>query len=285
MSKNTANAFGTSYRTILVQVDASRNAEARIAFAARLGIAHDAHLVGMAQTGILAYVYGTTPDGFFGDATPLFDTMRTEAEARAARFDELAGMAGVASFEHRIDDDEPGYALARQAMYADLVIVGQSDPQEPDMAHAALPEYVALHAPCPVLVLPYAAQSGRAIERVLIAWNASPESARAVRQAMPLLARAKQVEVTTFGRDDADDSRLGGPGLALFLARHGIDATVWQGRSEHEQADALLARLADQQADLLVMGCYGHTRFREIVLGGFSRTILSSMTVPTLLAH
>lgn len=285
MSKHTAKSFDTSYRTILVHVDASRSADARIAFAAQLALAHDAHLVGMAQTGILAYIYGTTADGYFGDATPLFETMRTETEGRAARFDELADKAGVVSFEHRIGDDEPGYALASQGMYADLVIVGQSDPEAPDTAHAALPEYVALHAPCPVLVLPYAGQAGRAIERVLIAWNASPESARAVRQAMPLLARARQVEVTTFGRDDADDARLGGPELALFLARHGINVKVWQGRSEHENADALLARLSDQQADLLVMGCYGHTRFREIVLGGFSRTILSSMTVPTLLAH
>lgn len=275
-------------KTILVHADGSRSADARIALAAQLAITHDAHLVGIAQTDILRYVYGVPPDGYLGDVTPLFDDLRAAAEQHAARFEALARQAGVASCERRIGDEEPGYALARQGMYADLVIVGQSDPEEATSAHAAIPDYVALHAPCPVLVVPYAGAFGPGFERILIAWNASPESARAVRQALPFLARAREVEVAIVERGEAGaagDDGMGGPEVSLLLARHGIKITLWQGNAGDDPAAALLGRVNDSQADLLVMGCYGHSRFREILLGGVSRTVLRSMTVPALMAH
>lgn len=267
-------------KTLLVHVDESRSAEARIEFAAQLAVAHGAHLIGVAPTGILRFVYNTVPNGFHGDLTPVYDQLQAAAELRAGRFDALASQAGLASFEHRVGDEEAGYALASQAMYADLVIVGQSDPNDPATAPAAIPEYVALHAPCPVLVLPCAGRFGPGFGRVLVAWNASPESACAVRQALPFLARASEVEVASF-----DGEAAGGAEVALFLARHGIKVTLWEETAGGDVAAALLSRLSRCQADLLVMGCYGHTRFREILLGGVSRTILQSMTVPTLMAH
>jgi len=276
-------------KTVLVHVDESRSAQARIEFAAQLAVAHAAHLVGVAQTGILRFLYRTMPDGYLGDLTPLVEELRAAAERRAERFDDLARQAGVACFEHRIGDEEPGYALASQGMYADLAIVGQSDPEDPLSAHSAIPEYVALHAPCPVLVLPRAGSFSPVFERVLIGWNASPESARAVRQALPFLARASEVEVATLDGDedgDGDDgAAAGGAELALFLARHGVKVTLWHKHAGGDAANALLSRVSDSQAGLLVMGCYGHTRFREILLGGVSRTVLQSMTVPTLMAH
>lgn len=272
-------------KTLLVHADDARGADAHIEFAAQLARRHEAHLIGVAQTGILRYVYGLPGDGYMGDLTPLFDDLRANAQARAERFDTLARQAGVPSFEHRIGDEEPGFALACQAMYADLVIVGQSDPEDPGSAHAAIPEYVALHAPCPVLVLPYARQSKPDFERIVVAWNASPESARAVRQALPFLTRAREVEVVTFDGDGPGGEARDGRQLAPLLARHGITVTLWQGRADGDVPDALLNRVSTQQADLLVMGCYGHSRFREILLGGVSRTVLRSMTVPTLMAQ
>lgn len=273
-------------KTILVHVDESRSADERIAFASQLAIAHEAHLVGVTQTGIMRYVYGVAPDdGWLGDLTPLFEDMRAAAERRAAHFEALAGQAGVTSFERRVGDEDPDFALASQAMYADLVVVGQSDPDDPVTAHTAIPDYVALHAPSPVLVLPYAGPFNANFKRVLIAWNGSPESARAVRQALPFLVRASEVEVAAFEPDEGSRATSGGPDVALFLARHGIKVTLWQERADGDVGDALLARTTAYQADLLVMGCYGHSRFREIVLGGVSRTVLRSMTVPTLMAH
>lgn len=272
-------------KTMLVHVDGSRSADDRIRFAARLAIAHGAHLVGVTQTGIMRYLYGVGPDTWLGDLTPLFEALRAEAEKHAARFETLAGQAGVTSFERRIGDDDADYALASQAMYADLVVVGQSDPEDPVTAHTAIPDYVALHAPSPVLVLPYAGPFSADFGRVMIAWNASPESARAVRQALPFLARASEVEIAAFEPDKGEGAALGGPEVALFLARHGIKVTLRQAHADGDVAAALLARAGACQADLLVMGCYGHSRFRETVLGGVSRTVLHGMTVPTLMAH
>jgi nucleotide-binding universal stress UspA family protein len=273
------------YRTVLVQADESRSSDTRIAFAAEFAMRHDAHLACVVPTGILRYLYGAVPDGYYGDLSPLFDSLRAAAGQRAVRFDALAGQAGVGSFEHRISDEEPGFALARQAMCADLVIVGQSDPDDPVIAHAAIPEYVALHAPCPVLVLPCRGEYSPVFERILVAWNASPESARALRQALPLLVRAAEVEVATFDGAQAGGAEPGATDVALYLARHGVKVSLWQGQAGDEVADALLSRASEVDADLLVTGCYGHTRLREILLGGVSRTVLQSMTIPALMAH
>jgi nucleotide-binding universal stress UspA family protein len=155
-------------KTILVHADESRSTDERSMFAGQLAIGYHAHLVGITQTGIMRYAYGVAPDGW-DDLTPLFENLRAAAEKRAASFEALARQAGVASFEHRIGDEESGYALASQAMYADLVVVGQSDPADPASAHAAIPEYVALHAPCPVLVVPYAGSFSASFERVVVA--------------------------------------------------------------------------------------------------------------------
>ncbi|KQV51922.1 hypothetical protein ASC93_04490 [Massilia sp. Root335] len=280
------------YKTILVHVDDSPEAPDLVASAVRLAQAQGAHLVGMTQTGISRVIRETTLPGVdLGDLTALLHDLRAVAEGRAANFDAMARHAGLASFEHRIDDEEPGLALALQALYADLVIVGRTRPGTPALSDVAgLPEYVAMNSPCPVLVLPHpgthaGAHTG-AFDRVMVAWNASPEAARAVRAALPLLARAKEVEVAVF---DDDASSAGSPEdaaeVARFLARHGVNATVTRHHPRGEVGNALLVLAEDRKAGLLVMGCYGHSRYREILLGGVSRTVLRRPTVPVLLAH
>jgi nucleotide-binding universal stress UspA family protein len=102
---------------------------------------------------------------------------------------------------------------------------------------------------------------------------------------LPLLSRAKSVEVVTFEADGSDSESPGGIQLGLLFARHGIKVELLRERPNADIADALLAWADDRGADLLVMGCYGHTRLREILLGGVSRTILRCMTIPTLMAH
>jgi len=276
------------YKTVLVHVDDSPEAPDLVTFAARLAHAQDAHLVGMTQTGITRFIRETTLPGVeLGDLTPLFNDLRAVAEGRAANFDKLVRRAGVASFEHRVDDAEPGLALAIQALYADLVIVGRTRPGTPALSGVAgLPEYVALNSPCPVLVVPHPGIRTGAFERVMIAWNASPEAARAVRAALPLLARATQVEIVLFD-DDSSSARSpeDAADLARFLARHGVDAGVSRHHPRGEVGNALLVHAEDRKADLLVMGCYGHSRYREILLGGVSRTVLRRLPLPVLLAH
>lgn len=273
------------YKTILVLTDTSASSDARIACACQLAIEHDAHLIGVTQSGVYRLVYGSfDARSELGDIAPLFADLEAEAALRAQRFDRLARQAGVVSFEHRTGDQEPSYALAIQALYADLVIVGQTDPDNLDTAGAGIPEYVALHAPCPVLVLPYAKDCRTTYTRVQVAWNASPEAARAVRQALPFLMRAAEVDVVTVG-DALRDTASSGADITPFLARHGIKVNIWQADCGGDAADVLLSRASESGADLLVMGCYGHSRLREVLLGGVSRAALRDMAIPTLMAH
>lgn len=275
------------YRTILVHLDQSAAAGARVDLAVRLAAEHRAHLVGLAQTGIGAFIRELAlPGADLGDLAPLFAQLRDDAQRCATRFEAAARQAGIASFEHRIGDDDPGNALATQAMYADLAIVSQSAPSLADTG-AGIPEYVALNAPCPVIVLPRDCTTAPAFERVLVAWNASPEAARAVRQALPLLQRAREVVVAVLERGEAGPvPPAGGEELAQFLARHGVKVALRQRQaSDSEAGMALLALARECAAGLLVMGCYGHSRFRELLLGGASRTVLGRLELAALMAH
>lgn len=275
-------------KTILVHVDESQEAADRIAFAAQLANLHGAHLIGMAQTGILRFMREATLPGVeLGDLTPLFGEMRESAERCASQFDTVARRMSVASFEHRIDDEDPAMALALQALYADLVIVGHAAASSSGHgAGAGIPEYVAMNSPAPVLVLPNGRPYTPSFTRAVLAWNASPEAARAVRQALPLLAGAAEVEVVLFDEESSSArSPAGDVDLARFLSRHGVHAEVRRHHVKGEVGNALLVLAEDRRADLLVMGCYGHSRYREILLGGVSRTVLRRLPLPVLLAH
>ncbi len=277
------------YKTILVDVDASTRSAGRIGFAARLAAAHSAHLVGLTQTGIDRFIRESALPAFDpGLLAPLFEQLRQDAGLRAGQFDAQVRQAGLTSFEHRVGDEDPGNALATQAMYADLVVVSQRDPAGAhETKDAAVPEYVAMHAPCPVLVLPWAGEHAPAFERMLVAWNASPEAARAVRQALPFLQRAKQVEIAILQHDAGQGPPQGDAGarIAEFLGRHGVRVHLRRQPAAGDVGETLLSLADESGAGLLVLGCYGHSRFRQLVFGGVSRTVLRHLTLPALMAH
>jgi nucleotide-binding universal stress UspA family protein len=275
-----------SYKTILVHVDASRHAEHRIATAAALAIAHDAHLVGTALNGVSRYAL---MDGGLGlDAGVLaaaVDALNAEAERALTVFERIAAGAGVLSFERRMVADDPAGGLALQARYADLVVLSQTDPDDASARVISdVPEYVMLNGGRPVLLVPYADSVARVGRHVVVAWNASTEAAQAVAAALPLLQRAASVRIAVFNPDDAHGEQPGAD-IALYLARHGVVCDVVSARVGQDVGAALLSLLADVDADLLVMGGYGHKRLRELVLGGVTKTLLRSMTVPVLMMH
>ncbi|MBY5268751.1 universal stress protein [Spiribacter salinus] len=180
--------------------------------------------------------------------------------------------------------------IALQARYADLLIVGQMDPDRPaDLVPGDLPGQAAVLAGRPVLAWPYAWQRRPVGRRVIIGWNGSRESARAVSDALPLLRQAEAVQVVVVGSQQGSQGRHGdvpGADIAAHLARHAVPVEANdQTRSDIPVADALLSAAADFDADLLVMGAYGRSRLRELVLGGTTRRVLSEMTLPVLLAH
>jgi nucleotide-binding universal stress UspA family protein len=134
-------------------------------------------------------------------------------------------------------------------------------------------------------VVPYIQTEGIRLDRVMVCWDGSRNAARAVGDALPLLKRAKKIEVVTIEQKEQRDS-LRGAQIADHLARHKLDVDLKSiVAPEIDVADVILSHAADSQADLLVMGGYGHTRIREFVLGGATRGILGSMTVPVLMAH
>jgi nucleotide-binding universal stress UspA family protein len=278
-----------SYKTILVHVDDSRHAQTRIEMACQLALAEHAHLIGTAMTGVSRFVMQSTAFSP-GDPylAPMLQTMHEQANGALNKFEAIARKFGVRSFEKRLIDDEAGVSMCMQGRYADLLVIGQIDPDERNpVLSDDFPEYVATNCACPVLVVPYALPSEVMGTRVLIAWNASPESTRAVHNAVPLLKRAQLVEVMVFDAGGLAAVHGDQPGrdIALYLARHGVTVQVTVEPANSDIGNTLLSHAADVGADLLVMGCYGHTRFREIMLGGVSRTIFKSMTMPVLMSH
>jgi len=178
---------------------------------------------------------------------------------------------------------------ALHARYVDLTILGQLDPDRGDAdLIRPRPEHVTLASGRPILVVPYAGHFETVGRHVLIGWNATREATRAVNDAMPLLAAADVVTVLTIDAREGPDAHgeLPGADISLHLARHGVKAEVERTVSAGIPAgDVLLSRAADLGADLLVIGAYGHSRVRELLLGGATRSILQSMTVPVLMSH
>ncbi len=278
-----------SYKTIVVHVDNERNIDTRLILAMELALTQNAHLIGMSMTGVSQFLReSVAADPIYPGMLPYLETLQKRAEETMRRFENQVRTAGVASYETKFSNDDPVIALSAQARCADLCILGQYDPgSSVRSSYANLPADVAFHGGSPVLVLPYAGKVRSVGERVLIGWNASKEAARAVRQAIPLLQRAKIVEVVSFNPPPAPDEsgQLPALELATFLARHNVKVDVMQENTDVDPGQAILSLAANLKCDLLVMGCYGHSRLRELVLGGATKTILKQMTIPVLLAH
>lgn len=284
-------------RSILVHVDETAFCPARLAFAGELAARFDA---------ALAALY-LAPDVVIDPAAPgeategwaaLVDARVAEARRRAEenfaafrrhRHDvawQAMDMAAVKAAGGLVP------ALATQARGADLVIVGQSGPGEERSGNpGTIPEELVAIAGRPVLAVPRAGHCPAEGKRVVVAWNDSREAARALADALPFLRRAERVCVITIGdsRPPAGDRPASMDALDLplaWLSRHGITADGEIMRAEPaEIPDILLARAALLDADLLVMGAYGHGRIREMLLGGVTREVLARLPLPVLLAH
>lgn len=278
-----------SYKTVLVHVDASKQATTRIDLAARLAIEHDAHLVGAAMTGISRIIFEDNP---IRPPDPVLlhhvEALRNSAGRALKHFEDIAHQAGVMSTESRLVDDDPASGMAVQTRYADIAVVGQFDPDDP--VPGLMPDFpasVMMQGVRPVLIIPFISPPVKAFSRVMLAWDAGMSATRAVTGSLPLLQRASVVDVVVFNASLHDESHGEVPGgdIALYLARQGVSVNIISRRTDIDVGNALLSLCFDQGSDLLVMGGYGHTRFRELLLGGATRTVLATMTLPVLMAH
>lgn len=277
------------YKTIVVHVDSTARCSQRIAVGVELAKRWQGHLVGAAMTGLQTYLL---PQADYQTGLQFaglsIESLRAEASDALVRFEAAATQAGLTSFEGRCIDDEAGIGMSLQARYSDLVIVSRMALDEflpglrPDF-----PDYVALNASSPVLVMPLAAPGASIGERVTVAWNGSPQAMRAIASAIPILQSARQVDLVVFDSklDPVQSEANLGHDMAQHLARHGISCTVSQRTAEPDDGRSLLAFADEKQSDLIVMGAYGHSRFRELLLGGMTRSVLSTSPVPLWMAH
>lgn len=274
------------YQTIVVHVDRAPNSEARMALAAQLAVMDESHLVGVAFTGVPRYMRA---GGLFEHGGALIEDYMNHACQRAAaalgRFEAIAARAGIASREQRRLDEDAYSGLCQQARYADLLVLGQADPDDREEGGLLqdLPEHVVMHCGRPVLLVPRSGSVNSIGQRPFLAWNGSLEAAKAASAALPMLQRAEEVTLAVFG--DVDAAGEPGADMALYLARHGVKVQVQHRPTPVDTGHAILSLAVDRSCDVLVMGAYGHSRFRELMLGGATRTILATAPLPVLMAH
>lgn len=273
-------------KDILVNLSVGKPRDVAGEFALSAAALFDAHV------SAVSFAYEAPIGGsIFDGLTPtIIDTWHNERKGEAEKavraFEERARLMS-ARVDSRVVSDE--VASAAQAFSAlarnyDLSVIAQADPDD-DLPESLLIEAALFDSGRPVLVAPYIQTAGIKLDRVMVCWDGSRNAARAVGDAMPLLRRAGRVEVVTI---DAKEQRkvLRGAHIAEHLARHKLNVELKPiVAPDSDVANVILSHAADSAADLIVMGGYGHTRLREFVLGGATRGLLDSMTVPVLMSH
>ncbi len=210
---------------------------------------------------------------------------REEAQARLAAYEAKAGEAGVAvdGFVVQGMMDRTASQLERLARYYDLTVIEQPG-EDRERGGPLFIEAILFGSGRPMLIVPYIQREAMKLDNVIVAWDESATAAKAVSAAMPLLSKAKNIEVVGVATG-AEAERERGERLAKVLAGHGVNTSSRLLTNVGSVSDTILSHAADKGTDLIVMGGYGHSRMRELVLGGATRGILASMTVPVLMMH
>jgi len=274
-------------KDIVVNLSVGERGNAAAAYAVSLASALEAHLAG------IAFVYEViVPMGRMG-YTPaeIIDALRydNEVAAKAAidRFAKTTSLAGVSAewATVSVNSASAGDQFGRIARRFDLAIVGQPEP-EPKAAEQKITESALFDSGRPVIFVPYIQKAPLKLDRVMVCWDGSRPATRAIADAMPLLERARGVEVVIVANERGKQTEIEGADMGQHLARHGLAVEVHRiTRGDIDVADALLSHAADAGTDFMVMGGYGHSRLREFVLGGVTHSILRAMTVPVLISH
>jgi nucleotide-binding universal stress UspA family protein len=226
-----------------------------------------------------------------GIPTDLIEAQREEntkaARAAVSRFEAAAGAAGLSAETRILDASVAGAAdlFGRIARRFDIAVVGQARPKE-GASEELLIEGALFESGRPVVVVPFVQAQGLTLERVLVCWDGSRPATRAIADALPFLQRAKAVEIVAVSGERGKGRELVGTNMARHLARHGLNVELKRvSAGDVDVPSAIRSYAIDGGADFMVMGGYGHSRLREFILGGVTRTILSSTTIPVLMSH
>lgn len=271
-------------KSFLAHADPTQACRNRLALSMQLAQSFDAHLTALNITPTYAVpVYAEAPMG-----PDIIDAVRQAGRDNTRKSKEILESVkadyNVETTWRAVDGDIVS-ALCSHAHCADMVILGQYNPDDPSDPNPGVVEHVLMEAGRPCLVVPYIKDSYDLMSNVLVAWNGSRESARAVKDALPIMRKAKQVEVLLInpgkGSNETD-----GENVCTYLSRHGINARLNRlHNKEIPTGDTLLSHAADISAELIVIGAYGHARLREKILGGVTQHLLEHMTVPVFMSH
>ncbi len=282
---------------LTVHLDHDPGLPARIEIATRLAASHGAHLTGLyldahgQRTRAGSYGMASLEVTQFADlkqrlqeiAASQNEERQQAREALIERFRNAAASAGV-NMDHRIEtvtDSTSAVAhLVNSARTTDIMVLGKTT-TNPNMPHDVL-----FGGGAPVVVVPPSLSAGEIGRSVIIAWNGSAEAGRAVRDALPILEKAEKVTVLCIDGQATGANFRPGDEVAEHLGRHGIKASVIEApRGRQSVGEAIMARAPDFDTDMLVMGAYGHSRFREFVLGGVTKRVLERAALPVLMSH
>ena len=279
-----------SYRTILLHCNDGRRLERLLVPAMSVAEAFQAHLLALSVVPPVAVIAAGAPN-----ETPIVvdehcKVYRKESAAMRVAFETaVRGRAFVSEWR---GDEADAFGVAERVLQyaraADLVIACQTDPEWLGSEALDVADRLVIGSGRPVLIVPSVGERRSVGDKVLVAWNARREAARAVFDALPLLQRAKEVKVVWVNPQSEQDVAQDIPAadICAALARHNVKCQATeQLQPRTGVGETLLACAKEMDADLLVMGCYGHTRLREFVFGGASRHVLAQMSVPVLMSH
>jgi nucleotide-binding universal stress UspA family protein len=274
-------------KDIVVNLTGDAPQEFAADYAISLASLFDAHIAG------IGFIYEPVIPGTVmgGIPTDLIEAQREEntraAKVATDRFEAAASRAGLSAEVRLLDASVAGAAdlFGRIARRFDLAVVGQARPQE-GASEELLIEGALFESGRPVVVVPHVQTQGVTLDRVLVCWDGSRPATRAIADALPFLRRAKAIDIVAVSGERGKGSELVGTNMARHLARHGLKVELKRlSAGNVDVPAAITAHATETGADFMVMGGYGHSRLREFILGGVTRTVLTSSTIPVLMSH
>ena len=273
-------------KDIVVNLNVGAKASPASDFAISVAAAFNAHLTG------IAFLYDpVVPVSSVGllPAEVIVTQQDYQAAVRATgeRFAAASESAGVTAKPLTLSASVVGVGdqFGKIARRFDLAVVDQAV-SETNAVQGVIVEAALFDSGRPVICVPYIQKEPLKLDRVMVCWDGSWVAARAIGDAMPLLQRAGRVEVVIVTKERGKQDQIEGADMGAHLARHGLNVEVKRiPTGDIDVAAMLLSHAADEGVDFIVMGGYGHSRLREFVLGGVTRSILQSMTAPVLMSH
>jgi nucleotide-binding universal stress UspA family protein len=274
-------------KDLIVNLKVGSDRDPAADYAVSIAAAFEARIAGVA----FAYDPVVPPSVMGGIPGDFIDAQRAEsaksARSAIARFEAMAKRNGLSAETHELNATLAGAAdiFSRMARRFDLAVIGQQTPEAPAPEEFII-EGALFGSGRPAVIVPYIQKDPFKLDRTVVCWDGGRTAARAIGDAMPLLSRAKLVELLIVATGRAKSDELPGADMAEHLAHHGLKVELKRlVAADVDVPNVVLSYVADNSADFIVMGGYGHSRLREFILGGATRGILTSMTVPVMMSH